>query len=351
MCTINDPQAEPGAGFGSSVAIVDGRVLVGAPLTSNREPKAGAAYLFDTRSCMLLQTFLSPDAPLGDDRFGSSVSAGPSGPVIGSSGRGRVYVYMRSQPQGMAAVLSMLRDTLVPSAIAAGPQCGNGVLDAGEVCDDGNDVDTDDCRNDCSGGFCCVLDPATIAQRCNDFDPCTDDTFDAATNRCVNVDNGTCCMSDNDCAGQDGICRICAGCSLFPWDCCDQGATCVLSSPECAGLECFDQPVCECQNGLTCSESGAEPTEAMTEAFRQSCDILRLQAGGPHDDSALAQARASVKLTRKALRQTRSKTRQAYQAGDISKTCRGEYLEQIRRVRKSIPTKLRMCVKQQDSEG
>ena len=58
-----------------------------------------------------------------------------------------------------------------------------------------------------------------------------------------------------------------------------------------------------------------------------------------------------MKLTRKALRQTRNKTRQAYQEGDISKTCRGEYLEQIRRVRKSIPTKLRTCVKQQDSEG
>jgi hypothetical protein len=243
----------------------------------------------------------------------------------------------------------MVRDALVPAAIAAGPLCGNGVVDAGEVCDDGNDVDTDDCRNDCSGGFCCVIDP-TAAQRCNDFDPCTTDGFDPVTNRCVNVDNGTCCMSDNACAGQNGVCRICAGCSLFHWDCCDQGAACVLSSPECQGLTCFEQPLCECQRGLSCSEPGAEPTEAMTEAFRQSCDVLRLQEGGPRSDNPLGQARASVKASRRALRKARNKTRQAYRDGDISKACRGEYLDTIRLVRKSIPKKhgeLRSCVQEQ----
>jgi len=346
LCAIDDPRLETGGSFGASVAIVDGKVLVGAPLANDEQPQSGAAYLFDPRTCARVWTFPHPDAPLGGERFGASVSAGPSGPVIGAPGVGKVYVYMRTAPQGIAAVLSMVRDALVPSAVAAGPLCGNGVVDAGEVCDDGNAVDTDDCRNDCGGGFCCVIDPLA-AQRCNDFDPCTTDSLDPATNRCVNVDNGTCCTSDDSCAGQEGICRICAGCSLFPWDCCDQGATCVLSSPQCAGLECFEQPLCECQGGLTCGESGAQPTEAMTDAFRQSCDALRLQEGGPQSDNALGQARSSVKASRRSLRLARTKTREAYRAGDVSKTCRGEYLDQIRRVRTSIPAKLKSCVKKQ----
>jgi hypothetical protein len=125
----------------------------------------------------------------------------------------------------------------------------------------------------------------------------------------------------------------------------------VLSSPQCAGLECFEQPLCECQGGLTCGEAGAQPTEAMTDAFRQSCDALRLQEGGPQSDNALGQARSSVKASRRALRLARNKTREAYRAGDVSKTCRGEYLDQIRRVRTSIPTKLKSCVKKQAAGG
>ena len=150
---------EPGRGFGASVAIVDGRVLVGAPLASNRQPQGRRRLPVRPAKLHALQTFLSPERRLGTTASARRSRPGPSGPVIGAPGRGRVFVYMQSQPQGVAAVLSMLRDTLVPSAIAAGPQCGNGVPEGGEACDDGNDVDTDDCRNDCSGGFCCVIDP------------------------------------------------------------------------------------------------------------------------------------------------------------------------------------------------
>ena len=32
--------------------------------------------------------------------------------------------------------------------------CGNGVVDTGEECDDGNDVDTDSCRNRCLSAIC-----------------------------------------------------------------------------------------------------------------------------------------------------------------------------------------------------
>jgi cysteine-rich repeat protein len=36
------------------------------------------------------------------------------------------------------------------------PSCGDGYLNmaAGEECDDGNNDDTDACRNDCTNAFC-----------------------------------------------------------------------------------------------------------------------------------------------------------------------------------------------------
>lgn len=41
-------------------------------------------------------------------------------------------------------------DTVVITVSAPPPLCGNGALDAGETCDDGNTVDTDGCRNNCT---------------------------------------------------------------------------------------------------------------------------------------------------------------------------------------------------------
>jgi cysteine-rich repeat protein len=48
--------------------------------------------------------------------------------------------------------------------------CGDGSVEAGEECDDGNDVDTDDCRNDCTLWRCGdgVVD---AGEECDDPDP------------------------------------------------------------------------------------------------------------------------------------------------------------------------------------
>lgn len=57
---------------------------------------------------------------------------------------------------GTIGLCALIGTTAVwrPARVAVGrlgvPVCGNGVLDGGESCDDGNGVDTDGCRNDCS---------------------------------------------------------------------------------------------------------------------------------------------------------------------------------------------------------
>ena len=321
------------------MAIVDGRVLIGAPLTDTTAQNTGQAYLFDPATGALLQTFQNP-AQGAFDRFGSSVAPGPSGLLIGAPGPGRVYVYT-----GVVSTSLAVTNARGSTAAAAtsGPRCGDGHVEGNEQCDDGNDIDTDDCRNDCTLQPCCVIDPLA-ANRCDDFDPCTDDSFDATTGTCLNVDNGQCCTSDAACAG-DSACRLCAGCSLYPWDCCNQGSTCILNTPQCADKTCFDEATCECEGGLTCSD-GSQPTDQMSSAFRLACNDVRLEQDGQGSSNAMSTARTSAKDARKMLKSAMHETRDAYKSHDISKKCRGEFMEDIRRVRKSIPVgqKLRKCV-------
>src|SRR5262245_25228811 len=336
----NDPSGCLGDRFGAAVAIVDNQVLVGAPRSDDSTQDTGVAYLVDPGT-LSVQTFRNP-AQGAFDRFGSSVTAGPSGPAIGAPGPVRVYVYTKKAAAASPSLA--VTNAFGSTAAAAGPRCGDGNVDPGEQCDDGNDIDTDDCRNNCTER-CCVIDPAA-AERCNDFDPCTDDSVDA-TGACVNVDNGTCCSSDASCAG-DSACRLCAGCSLFPWDCCDQGSTCILDSPQCADKTCFDEAACECAGGLTCSDSGpgSTPTQQMTTDFGVACEDIRLEQDGASTNKPMATARTRSKDARKMLKSVLHDTRSAYKSHDISKKCRAEFIEDIRRVRKSVPTgqRLRKCV-------
>jgi cysteine-rich repeat protein len=341
---IDNPTGAQDDRFGAAVAIVGGRVLIGAPLADTTVQHTGQAYLVDTGMGVLLQTFQNP-AQGAFDRFGSSVVPGPGGLLIGAPGPGRVYVYTGAASNSLAVT-----NARGSAAAATAPRCGDGHVDGNEQCDDGNDIDTDDCRNDCTMQPCCVIDPLA-ADRCDDFDPCTDDSFDANAGICLNVDNGQCCSSDAACAG-DSACRLCAGCSLFPWDCCNQGSTCILNSPQCVDKTCFDEASCECAGGLTCSD-GSTATDRMSSDFRLACNDLRLEQDGESGDNPMASARAAAKDARKMLKSAVHETRSAYKSHDVSKQCRGEFIEDIRRVRKSIPTgqKLRKCVTKSEGGG
>lgn len=76
------------------------------------------------------------------------------------------------------------------------PPCGNGELDEGEECDDGNVVDTDACRNDCVLPICGDM----IVDEGEDCDDGNNDDTDACTDLCVAAACG------------DGIIQIDEGC-------------------------------------------------------------------------------------------------------------------------------------------
>ncbi|HTM43961.1 MAG TPA: DUF4215 domain-containing protein [Polyangiaceae bacterium] len=85
--------------------------------------------------------------------------------------------------------------------------CGNGVLQAGEQCDDGNDVNSDGCKNDCK--YTCEAD-----SDCDDHDVCTgsDETCNTHNHRCV-AGTPLTCDDSNDCT--DNTCDPILGC-LYP---------------------------------------------------------------------------------------------------------------------------------------
>ncbi|MCA2629311.1 MULTISPECIES: FG-GAP repeat protein [unclassified Microcystis] len=81
--TFNNPTAEDDDYFGSSVSLSGTSALIGAPYDNTGAPGAGSAYLFDTTTGTLKQTFNNP-TPASADNFGYSVSLSGTTALIGA---------------------------------------------------------------------------------------------------------------------------------------------------------------------------------------------------------------------------------------------------------------------------
>lgn len=71
-------------------------------------------------------------------------------PFGGSATRFAIHVAPLAGADGFAHPLAASFSIDEPTT----PTCGDGTLDAGEQCDDGNQVDTDTCHNDCTPAVC-----------------------------------------------------------------------------------------------------------------------------------------------------------------------------------------------------
>jgi cysteine-rich repeat protein len=133
----------------------------------------------------------------------------------------------------------------------ASDDCGDGLLDPGEECDDGNNAIDDDCLNDCT--LACgdgvlgdneLCDPGiadgmagACPSDCDDSDACTSDVVnqDACQTVCINAaitafaDDDACCPSggnnalDNDCPVCTDDCPVCGNSVPEAGEQCDDG--------------------------------------------------------------------------------------------------------------------------------
>jgi cysteine-rich repeat protein len=123
-----------------------------------------------------------------------------------------------------------------------GTLCGNGQLDAGEVCDDHNVADGDCCSSTCQ------LDaPGTP---CPDANDCTDDTCDGS-GICIHTIVGGPCDDGIFCNGSDTCDN--GACSIHSGDPC-------LGGPECADTCNESVKVCEGPIGSPCQDDGSSCT-------------------------------------------------------------------------------------------
>jgi cysteine-rich repeat protein len=135
----------------------------------------------------------------------------------------------------------MIDDVRMPQSSCRVDTCGNGSIQAGEACDDGNVFDGDGCSGDCSRvetGYTCAV-PGT---------PCVPNCGDGLK---VNLEA---CDDGNNNPG-DGCSPICLvepgfGCVVIPPDttsfCCMAG---FLPGPSDGGIGCVDVDECAIANG------------------------------------------------------------------------------------------------------
>ena len=93
--TFLNPTPDDSDLFGISVSLSGDLALVGAVGDDAGEVNSGAAYLFDTNTGALLQTFLNP-TPAPRDGFGAPVSLSESGVLVGANTE-EVYLFAASE--------------------------------------------------------------------------------------------------------------------------------------------------------------------------------------------------------------------------------------------------------------
>jgi cysteine-rich repeat protein len=171
--------------------------------------------------------------------------------------------------------------------------CGNGQLESGEDCDDGNTTSGDCCS------ATCTVEPA--AQSCaSDGNACTDDECDGA-GVCVHTANGDACDDSLFCNGTD----TCASgtCSLHTGDPCpgaDGDGNCsescdetadACSGPDTNGAACDDGLFCngtDTCGGGTCSVHTGDPCFAGDGDANcaESCDDTLDTCSAPDTDGS-----------------------------------------------------------------
>ena len=156
-------------------------------------------------------------------------------------------------------------------ALAADSLCGDGVLNPGEQCDDGNTNDGDCCSATCE------FEPA--GSPCNNDAKCTADTCDG-NGVCVSGPPVVCPPADP--CYRDGVCDPSYGCGYSQepdGTACDDGIACTLND-QCIGGMCMGTAP-TCSDGIVESQGGCEQCDDGNTQHGDGCNAsCRLEPSG-----------------------------------------------------------------------
>ncbi len=177
-------------------------------------------------------------------------------------------------------------DADAPSDPDVSDACGNGELDEGEQCDDGNDVDDDDCANDCTTNLSLLCGGCETDDDCFDLEAAcmTDFELLVCTILCAPDEDDGCppdfeCLPipDNDegvtggfCVPQDEACGACGNGELDDGEECDDGNR--NAHDGCTPV-CTVGPICDdgtVDEGEECDDGVVHPTE-LPDTCRSDC--------------------------------------------------------------------------------
>jgi cysteine-rich repeat protein len=184
-------------------------------------------------------------------------------------------------------------------------QCGNGLVEAGEQCDDGNNA-----TGDCCSPTCRFDAPSTPCA--TDHNLCTDDVCDGGglcehLNNTVPCNDGAFCTVNDVCSGGTcaGVARDCSGAA----DQCNDGicdeAKDRCTSPKPNGIPCNDNNACtqtdKCKSGacvgsnpVSCSTPD-QCHDATCDPATGTCGVQPKGNGSPcNDDNACTQSDTCV---------------------------------------------------------
>ncbi|MGI5863171.1 MAG: DUF4215 domain-containing protein [Myxococcales bacterium] len=126
------------------------------------------------------------------------------------------------------------------------PVCGNGAVESGEVCDDGNTADGDGCRADCKGTETCGDGIKDVGEVCDDG----------------NTNSGDGCRAD--CKGAE----ICGDSLKDPGEECDQGAGNSDTKPDACRTDC---KLPRCGDGVKDTGEGCDEGENNNDTAPSAC--------------------------------------------------------------------------------